>query len=360
MNATTQVIGTDYQYLHSYQPSIGFEYRKHERYWRNNRPFMDRFHYPIIPEYASRYAQFVTRNVHIFTPTQTDVINTRRDVPDAIMQRSDLAGGLTVNYFGHREYETSPWRDERVRRAMSMTIDRKTRYEYFADADEFATAGIPKRLLYNSHFSAGSWFWLDPFKNQLGEGSKYFHYDVAEAKKLMEAAGYTEPVVLETHAHAGPNYGARYQESAQIMEDMWESSGLFRVNRNRPTYADWLPRIYQQRDYKGIALAHLGFGGNNDNDISLYNMYHRNSGATYRGIADTQLEGMIERQRRELDANRRETMMHDIQKYLADKMYIITTEGVADSFYFRWPWVRNSAWPIWNRWLAADAPNRTR
>jgi len=50
--------------------------------------------------------------------------------------------------------------------------------------------------------------------------------------------------------------------------------------------------------------------------------------------------------------------MFEIQKYLAEKMYLIPTEGVADQFYFRWPWVRNEGWPEWNQWLANDMPKR--
>lgn len=363
MDATTSVIGTSHKRMASYQPSIGFDFRKHEKYWRQGRPLIDRWHTPVLTEYANRLAQFITQNLSVFTPNQADVFQTRRDTPDAILMRADLSGGLTVNYFGYRELETAPYRDERVRQALSMTIDRKQRYEYFQNTAEFEAQGLPKRLRYNSHFSAGSYFWLNPFEDELGENSRYFKYDLAEARRLMQAAGHTQPLEIETHAHTGPNYGAAYQESAQIMVDMWNRSGLFRIRDNHPTYADWLPRIYQNRDYRGIALAHLGFGGNGDNDISLYNMYHMASGGTYRGLGDgtrndPTVEAMIERQRREMDPERREAQMHDIQKYLAKKMYIITTEGLADSFYFRWPWIRNFGWPSWNHWIAQDAPRR--
>ena len=40
-------------------------------------------------------------------------------------------------------------------------------------------------------------------------------------------------------------------------------------------------------------------------------------------------------------------------------MHTITVDGSADGCSFRYPWLRNTAWPGWNQWLAPDAPNRT-
>ncbi len=358
MDAATQIVGTAYRYLSSYQPSIGFEFKKHDKFWRAGKPYIDRWSLPVIPEYANRTAQFITGNIHVFTPNQADVLQMRKDATGAVLQRADLAGGLTVSYFGFKDLETAPWKDERVRQAISMVIDRKARFEYFANATDFATAGIPKEMRYNTQFSGGSYFWLDAQDNKLGDISKVFQFNVAEAKKLMTAAGFPDAIDIDTHAHTGSNYGAQYFESAQIFNDMLNKSQLFRVRFNTPTYAEWLPTIFQQRDYRGLALVHPGFGGNKDNDISLYNSYHTGSGSNFRGIKDTQLESLIDQQRRELDVEKRKNLMYDIQKYLAKTMYLIPTEGVADSFYFRWPWVRNYGWPGWNQWLAGDYPKR--
>jgi hypothetical protein len=41
-------------------------------------------------------------------------------------------------------------------------------------------------------------------------------------------------------------------------------------------------------------------------------------------------------------------------------MFIIQNDGVSQSFTFKQPWLRNTSWPQWNEWLAADMPNRDR
>ncbi len=364
MDAGTQVIGTAYRYVSSYQPAIGFEFKKQEKYWRTGKPYMDRWLYPIIPEYANRQAQFLAKNISVYTPNQGDVLQMRKDLGtadgSAILQKADLSGGLTVSYFGFKELDTAPWKDERVRQAISMVIDRKARYEYFQSAADFAAAGIPKVTRYNTHFSGGSFFWLDAQTNGLGDISKVFQFNVAEAKKLMTAAGFPDAIDIDTWAHTGTNYGAQYFESATIFNDMLTNSGLFKVHFHPIPYTDWLPNIYQQRNYKGLALVHPGFGGNGDNDLSLYGTFDSAAGLGWRGIKDPQLETMIDNQRRELDTEKRKNLMYDIQKYLAKTMPLIPTEGVADSFYFRYPWVHNYSYgpSLWNVWLSKDDPKR--
>ena len=41
--------------------------KRFDGYWQG-KPNIDRWHYPIIPEYANRYSQFVAKNVMSFTP----------------------------------------------------------------------------------------------------------------------------------------------------------------------------------------------------------------------------------------------------------------------------------------------------
>ncbi|HZU77007.1 MAG TPA: ABC transporter substrate-binding protein, partial [Dehalococcoidia bacterium] len=314
------VLGTGYNQFVSYQPSISYEFKKHDSYWQAGRPFIDKKHTPVIPEYANQMAQFVTGNILIFQPNQTDVLQARKDAAGAVLERAPNAGGLTVSYFGFQELDTAPWKDPRVRQAISMVIDRKSRLDYFTNASEFQQNGLPIATKLNTHFSGGSYFWQDAQTGQLGDASIYLQYNVAEAKKLLAAAGFPDGIDIDCYAHTGLNYGPQYPESAQIMVDMMTMSGLFRVNFHKIPYADWLPTIYQTRNYKGLAMAHPGFGGNGDNDISLWSSYHTASGQQFRGIKDSQLEMMIDNQRRELDPDKRTGLMHDIQKYLAQTM----------------------------------------
>lgn len=358
--ASTTAIGTNYRILERIQPSVERSYRKHAEYWEGS-PYMDRWHVPIIPEYSNRYAQFITGNVFTFVPNQTEVLQVRKDYPKARMLRGDVNGQYWMTFFGLKEFETSPWRDERVRIAMRMAVDWDGMRAYFSNSAQFESAGIPVDSRMCTFFAGGGAtapYWADPKKGQLGDGSKNLLYNVAEAKKLMSAAGHAGGIDIDGYMNGGTEYGTSYYpESVQITMDEWAKSGLFRVKLNRPPYAEYLPTVYQQRNFKGISINHPEFVYA-EVDLDLFNWYH-SKGSRFKWMAgDTKLDEMIIQQRRERDNAKRVQIIHDIQKYMAGRMFVVPGDGNSGGFGFRQPWIRNGGWPENKWWIAADAPNR--
>jgi hypothetical protein len=73
--ARTVAIGTGHRILDNRQDSVAVDYRKNPDYWRGD-PFIERWHYPIIPEYANRYAQFLAGHVALGTAMHEDGLRT--------------------------------------------------------------------------------------------------------------------------------------------------------------------------------------------------------------------------------------------------------------------------------------------
>jgi ABC-type transport system substrate-binding protein len=360
--AETSAIGTHFRILDKLQPSVGREYRKHPEYWEGE-PFMDRWTVPIIPEPANQRAQFITGNVFTYVPPQSDVLLVRQDYPAARMFKGDVGTQTWYSFFGLREFDTSPWRDERVRIAMRNAVDWDAVRAHFSNSNEFEAAGVPVESRMCTTFAGGGLFapyWLDPKKNELGAVSKNYLYDVAEAKKLMSAAGHANGIEIDGYMNAGNEYGGPnyYFEALQIISDEMTKSGLFRVKLNRVPYAEYLPRLYQQRDFKGIALNQPEFVYTAEVDLNLFNWYHSH-GTRRKWIGDDQtLDDLIMRQRRERDDEKRLAIIHDIQKHVGSKMLVVASDGNSGGFGFRQPWVRNGAYPENFWWVAEDAPNR--
>src|SRR5262249_39139962 len=86
----------------------------------------------------------------------------------------------------------SPFLDVRVRRAISMSIDRELLAEVDAGVDSYTKQGVRLDIELQSFIGAG-WggYWMNPRGKEMGEGAKYFAHDPAEAKKLLAAAGQT-------------------------------------------------------------------------------------------------------------------------------------------------------------------------
>ncbi|HXH22120.1 MAG TPA: ABC transporter substrate-binding protein [Dehalococcoidia bacterium] len=348
----TQTIGTNYRVLTSVQPSIGREYVRHVDYWRG-KPFIEKWSVPIIPEQANQRAQFVTGNSIAYTPPQTDVLQLRKDYPKARMLKGDPAGSYRINFFGHREFETSPWNDERVRIALRMGVDWKGMREVIGSLSDFAAAGIPVESRMPTHVKAGGVgypYWLNPEENKLGDLSKNFLFNVAEAKKLLSAAGFPNGFEIDGYMNGGTEYGTTvYPQVVQITIDQWALNLNVRVKLNRPPYAEYLPKIYQQRDFKGISIQHPEFTYA-EIDQELFNWYHTR-GQRYKWRSDPALDAMIEKQRVERDEEKRTAIIHDIQKHMAKLFYTFPGDGVSGGFGFQQPWYRNTSSPAYREWI---------
>lgn len=358
MNAEQQVIGTAYRQLDKFQPSVTWEYKRHDNFRVKDRPLIDRWHFPIIPEYAQRFAQFLVGNVLEFTPRTQEVLQVRQDASTARMFKTDPGGGYGLIYFGNADFANSPWRDERVRKALSMLINRPALRAHFSNSDEFARSGLPTDDRFHTHVKAGlGAYWLDPMKDQLGAASKWFKYDVAEARSLMAAAGYANGIgEIDCYFATPATLGRDHGERVQITTDFWEQSGLVRPRRHDRPYVQALNDYYLNRDFKGLVLTpEFTYV---DIDLELFAYYHSRGNRYKLNEKDAQVESMIERQRSEMDNEKRVQIIHDFQKHMADKMYVIPWDGVSSGFTFKYPWLRNGSNPGHSQWLSEDMPRR--
>ncbi len=358
MDAKNTAIGTNYRQLDKFQPSITWEYRKHTEYWRKDRPFIDRWHYPIIPEYANRYAQFIAGNVLEYSPRQTDVLLARKDVPTARMFRTNVGTGFGLIYFGKKDYASAPWHDERVRQALSMMYDRGAMRAYFSNSAEFEGAGLPIETRWHSHIPGSrTLFWLDPAKGSLGDVSRYFKHDPAEAKKLFAAAGFPDGLgKQETYFTTPAVLGSEHPERVEITFDAWNKTNLISVSRNNLPYELAYRDYYWTRNFSGIAITPVNTAV--DVDLEIYQLYHSKGSLSLMNEDDPKVDQLIEKQRVELDTDRRVALLQEFQKYMAQKMYAIPWDGTSSGFTFRSPFIHNSAWPAWNEWLDPKMPGR--
>jgi peptide/nickel transport system substrate-binding protein len=362
MDPAKTAIGTGAQMFDKYTPSSTLEYVKHAQYWRQGMPFMDRFQYPIVVDYAQRYAQFVAGNIAVFTPTQDAVVQAKKDLPTAVAYRAAIPKANWIGWYGLKDFDSQPYRDPRVRQALSMMFDRAGFAAQFNNDDTLKKAGLPTHAVrWQTAVSGGqTTYWLDPQKNQLGDASKYWQLDLTAANQLLDAAGYRNGFTLDVWNNGGGNYGSTYEPKVQVTIDMFQASGRIKVVRHTPPYMpDWYNNIYNSatRDFVGI-----GFWTNNlvdpDIDQELFATWHSSAGNTFKGIKDPMVDDMIQQQRVELDQQKRIGIIQNLQKYMATQMYALPWDPLTDSFYFQWSWLHNTGWPIWSQWLASDKPHR--
>jgi ABC-type transport system substrate-binding protein len=326
--------------LKEFQPDVKFVYEKNSDWYVKDRPFLDGFEQVIIPEYAAALAQFeagTTWSWENGVMNQEDVLPTKQRRPSLVLTKN--VGLIKAPQFQFFQFSMKPdnaFRDARLRRAVSMLIDRDAIIDTFYNVPEFRNSGLPIEGLWHTHDYAGQPNWIDPKKNagsDLGEGGKYFQNDVAEARKLVSAAG-KENFSFPFEYQAGPT-----SDQYQALAGMIGGSGFLNPQVNvidAPTH-----RNYQQSRGFGFDGMWPQTNGGHNEEAWFLNMYHPGGKFTISSEPLPVLSDMTLQIRQEPDKQKRDSMLKDIQRRLAVEMPNILLPGYAVGFSISQPWLKN-------------------
>ena len=357
----TEARGSGAWVLTDYQRNVRFTFRKNPNWFVKDRPFLDGWDLPIIPEYAAGLAQFRAKRLWSFTVRQEDIVATKRDLPELVLQQDDFSRANWQMYFGIRP--GSPFLDERVRRAAAMLIDRDQWIDTFFNVSKFKAEGFPVDVRWHSHISSG-WegFWLDPRSDAFGEGKANFQYNPAEAKKLLAAAGYPNGLSTDFTFITTSQYGTTYVQHAEVFKGMLEAHGDFKLRQNNPDYqTDFVPKyVYSKGNFNGIYVG--ATTTHPDPDGSLFSLFHRDGNAQHVALdgngGDERMYALVEAQRKEPDRNKRIQIIQDFQRYVATKMYTLPYPGQSRGYSLAWPWIGNRG--VFRQYDDEAAPQESR
>jgi peptide/nickel transport system substrate-binding protein len=363
--AEKQVISTGPRMLDKFQPSLQVEWRKHPQYW-GGEPFIDRWHEPIITEYSNRYAQFVNGGITDFIPAAREILQLHRDAPNAVIVAKRINDNSACRVrFGRISPEKQAWNDPRVRIAIRRSINYRGIGEVLSNKAELERNGIPVEITPMTHLMQNPAYWLDPEKGELGEYSKNFIYDTAEAKKLTAAAGSSGPIHLPYYISGQ----GQLTDAEQLVTDSLKQSGVWDLEIRQVTLAEYRVNINIDGRFDGVQNQSCAAGISND--YVMYRDYHSRGRAPDRqAFPDPKIDQLIEAQRKELDFNKRSAIWKDIQLYWATVFPTVPGRHLYTEFEFRWPWLHNSNYAVDRtanpdlglhlHWLDKDMPNRDR
>jgi ABC-type transport system substrate-binding protein len=344
-NFRTDMRATGAWRLKEYNPDIQAVYEKNPDWYDAGKIYLDGLVYHVVPQYATGLAQFRAGALATYAVQQEDIILTKRELPHLNMvateQFDDIPYWLRMGYGPE-----SPFRDERVRKALSMVTDRDLYIEIIGNVDRFRKEGLDVPTAWHSCLGAGETWWLDP-KNEkvFGEHAKWFKYDVAEARKLLTAAGYANVIDTKFTLSGTPGQGS-FSRPSELLVGMWNDSRVFSFKINyvdlnavfRPQYH------YNYNRHEGVAI---GGGGSAYPDIDGNLQVNFRSGQDRTGYVaadgkpDAYVDGLIEKQRVERDLQKRTALMHEFQRYFASKMYTLFEPGDALGLELAQPWFGN-------------------
>jgi peptide/nickel transport system substrate-binding protein len=171
-----------------YEYKVGITYKRNPDYWLfddgNRLPYLDGFRVVVIPDQSARLTAFRTGKIDTgFGVVSGGVEPMRRLMgtnPTTLLQEYVFTtGGGCYPCF---RLDVEPWKDVRVRRAMSLAIN----YDTIAQT----VFGVPPLLV--ASLVAGLWYGADDSLKTTTEvcGCPWYSYDPQRAKQLLAEAGF--------------------------------------------------------------------------------------------------------------------------------------------------------------------------
>ena len=305
------MVGTGPWMLDSYRPNVGFTFVRNPGYFIAGLPHIDRVEIFVDEDNASRMAAFLSGKYDLGWEFM-GIIN-RVDwvqIKDVLKQKRPKLQTVefTTPVVTHISMRTdkAPFSDVRVRRAMSMAIDRKAIIDAVFEGVGVLNPAVPAALKE----------WSIPM-DQLGEGLASYKYDPAAARKLLAeaglAAGFSGTIEFTT-------YGSTILvDMSQLVLKYLKDVGIDAKLVTKEYGAYISTTFYGKFD----SMAYGPQTGFQEPDNHLFGQYYPGELKNQSHINDPVVADMLIRQRRTQDPAKRREIIFDIQRYLAKQQYYV-------------------------------------
>jgi peptide/nickel transport system substrate-binding protein len=304
-------VGSGPWMLDSYRPNVGMTFVRNPAYFLAGLPYIDRVEVFVDEDNASRMAAFLAGKYDLGWEYMgiinrsdwvqiKDVLKTRRPRLQTVEFTTPVVQHISMRT------DKAPCSDVRVRRAMSMAVDRKTIIDSIYEGVAVLNPAVPAALR----------DWSIPME-QLGEGAAYYKYDPTAAKKLLAEAGlpngFSATVEFTT-------YGSTVVvDSCQLVLKYLKDVGIDAKLVTKEYGAYISTTFYGKFD----TLAYGPQTGFQEPDNHLYGQYYPGELKNQSHINDPVVADMLIRQRRTADPAKRREVIYDIQRYLAKQQYYV-------------------------------------
>ncbi len=312
------MIGSGPFIFDSYTPSVSYKMKRNPA-WHGagpeGAPFFDNIETSIIPEYANYLAQFRGGNLDVLNANSADLEELVKQNKFTVTSYQN--SGANWLWFDGQDPNANYIKDERIRQAFSMAVDRDALTDLGYNTKKLEAAGIKTSKAWNNLIPAG-WgrFWLDPQGKDAGDGAKFFKYDPAEAKKLLEAAGFTDNI---TYQYTANRYGKDFNDSAEATLGYLNAIGVKTTTDVQDYASKYITQTFVG-NFKGVAFGlESGFGEAGAYPLRLFTNNANNHGR----VNDPVLTKFATDQQVELNDEKRVKLFHDAQRYHATKMWYI-------------------------------------
>ncbi|HEX3536863.1 MAG TPA: ABC transporter substrate-binding protein [Stellaceae bacterium] len=299
-------IGTGPFKFVSYKPNESIRLARNPDYWKPGRPYLDAIEWQIIPNRSTALLAFVTGQLDMTFPYEVTIPllkDIKSQAPEAIceLRPRGVASTLIVNR------DAPPFDNAELRRAMALTVDRKT----FIDVLSEGQADIGAAMLPPPE---GLWGMPPDRLKSLPGYDPDVAKSRAEARQIMQRLGYgpDKPLAVKVATRNIPLYRDPAVMLLDQLKEIYIAGDLDIVET-----ANWNPKI-TRRDYM-VGMENTGVAVVDDPDQQLYESYACDSDRNFTGYCNRGLEALFHRQSAEADPDKRKELVWQIDRTLQEE-----------------------------------------
>ncbi|HEX6440677.1 MAG TPA: ABC transporter substrate-binding protein, partial [Stellaceae bacterium] len=273
----------------SFTPGQELVLEAFDGYWRKA-PSVKRLVFRVIQEETTRLAALKRGEVDIAYSIRGELAEELRNTPGLTLKPVDSPAAFWVAFVDQWDPK-SPWHDERLRKAASLAIDRKS-------INQALTLGFSK--LTGNPFVAETFefYWQPPDPA----------YDPAKAKQLLAEAGQPN----------GFDGGEFYCDSsyANLAEAIVNNFGEVGIRAQlRPIERAAFLKGYAEKRYKNLVMGGSGAFGNAATRLAAFAV----KGGPYVYGSYPDIDALFQKQAVELDHAKREALLTKVQQLIHER-----------------------------------------
>lgn len=291
-------------YMTEWVPGSHILFSKNPNYWNADAIKLDGIQFALIEDSNAAYSAYQTGEVLMIKDVPTE------EIPSLTGSSDFFVDPIIGTYYVSLNLNNDAFKDAKVRRALSLAIDR----EYVADT-----------LMQGTYSAAGNFMgpgWIDTdgsqFIDNANGGNAYidttnFDANLEEAKALMEEAGYPNgegfPSISYTTNDAG-----YHRVLAEYLQQAWLELGIdLQVN-----IVEWSSFTPMRRNGEYDA-ARNGWVGDYSDPSNMLDLLYSSNGNNDGKFNNSEYDAAMDVSRTTLDAAERSEALHKAEDILMEE-----------------------------------------
>jgi len=296
----TTAIGSGPFMYKSYTPGVSFELVKNPNYWEKGKPYLDGVTFPILTDRSTYIAAHRTGQIHrsakvfgALTPSEQSALKASNPAWQFFQSASNLSPWIQLNVT-----EISPFKDVRVRKAVSLGMDRYAAFKVLAEG---------QGKLGGLFSSLGDYGISQDELAKLPGFAKDKTAEIAQAKKLLADAGF--PSGFDLKILSRTNQITR--DTATFMAAQMQNIGInatVDLQQDTEFFTRQSATRYQMLAYTPIDTIP------DPHWMTRYIL--EGTTLVLTGLKDPKVDSLVDAQVREQNVQKRQALTRELEKYV--------------------------------------------